>query len=668
MDLMDNIKERIIYLTKEIKRHNDLYYRHSLPEISDYDYDTLLKELVTLETQYPELKQDDSPTQRVGSDLYLGEKNIPHKQRMYSLDNAYSLEELKSFVLKAQNDLQVKYLDICCELKIDGFSINLFYKNGTLMYATTRGDGYVGEIVTENIKTLKDLPLKIPFAGEIEIRGEVYLPVSEFERINEERQLDGLKIFANPRNAASGSIKLKDSSEVKKRKLNAFFYAVGFTNQPIAQSQSEIIKLLDKWGFPVNMHYIRAKSYQEIVDFCNHWDKERYKLEYDTDGIVIKVDDIALQEELGYTTKSPKWAIAYKFKAEEKISELLDVAFQVGRTGAVTPVALLKPVSIAGTTVARATLHNIEEIERLDLRIGDKVRIIKSGEIIPKVLGVVEENRPNTHLKVQFPENCPVCKHKLEKEEGGVITYCVNSACPAQLQRRLEHFTSRDAMDIEGLGPANISLLIENGLLNSIEDIYKLEYEKILMLERMGQKSVDNLKEAIETSKHQDFHKLLFALGIRFVGSKTAKILCKSFNNIEMLINATEEELQSIPEIGQKIASSIVKFFKDDDNVNLIRKLQELGLNFNSSDETKNDTAISNLKFLVTGTLKNHTRNEIHKLIEKNGGIIISSVSKNLDYLIAGESAGSKLTKAQKIETIKIISEDQFLDMIDLDE
>lgn len=617
-----------------------------------------------MEKQYPQFAKQDSPTQRVGSDLLTNQKNIPHRQRMYSLENAYSLQEIENFLFKSKTELQTASLTLCCEQKIDGFSINLFYQNGALQYATTRGDGYVGELVTENIKTISELPLSIPFQGEIEIRGEIYLPINEFERINEERELEGLKTFANPRNAASGSIKLKNSEEVKNRRLKAFIYAVGFVSEPIAQAQTEILCKLKEWGFPINPHYKKLSSYQELADFCNYWDKERYNLEYETDGIVVKVDNLALQDELGNTAKSPKWAIAYKFKAEEKISELLDVHFQVGRTGAVTPVAILKPVTIASTTVSRATLHNIDEIERLDLRIGDRVRIIKSGEIIPKLLGVVEENRPDTHLKVQFPENCPVCEHKLYKEENGVITYCINSACPAQLQRRLEHFTSRDAMDIEGLGPANIKLFIDNGLLSGIEDIYKLDFDKILNLERMGQKSVDNLKEAIEKSKQQDFYKLLFALGIRFVGAKTAKILCSSFQDIEQLIKANQDELQTIPEIGEKIALSIVDFFKQEENLQLVRKLQALGLNFINSKTAVRETIISNKKFLVTGTLQHHTRNEIHTLIEQNGGLLISAVSKNLDYLIVGESAGSKLDKAQKIGSIKIISEDEFLNMI----
>jgi len=404
-----------------------------------------------------------------------------------------------------------------------------------------------------------------------------------------------------------------------------------------------------------------------LSDFCNFWDKERFKLEYDTDGIVIKTDEIALQQELSYTAKSPKWAIAYKFKAEEKITELLDVAFQVGRTGAVTPVAILKPVSIAGSVVSRATLHNIEEIERLDLRIGDKVRIIKSGEIIPKVLGIIEEDRPEAHLKVQFPSYCPICQHKLQKDEEGVITYCINSACPAQLQRRLEHFTARETMDIEGLGPANIKLFIDNQILTGIEDIYRMDYEKIINMDRMGEKSVDNLKTAIEQSKNQAFYKLLFALGIRFIGAKTAKVLCQHYTDIDQLLNAGYDDLVKIPEIGDKIALSVTEFFSQPENIQLIRNLQKLGLNFKSENEVKHHTQISHKKFLVTGTLSQYTRNEIHQLIEQNGGVLISSVSKNLDYLIAGESAGSKLDKARRIPSIQIISEAEFLALIGQD-
>ncbi|HOD55297.1 MAG TPA: NAD-dependent DNA ligase LigA, partial [Candidatus Cloacimonadota bacterium] len=413
MDLFDQIKERINFLKAEIRRHNQLYYQKANPEISDFEYDQLVKELESLEIQYPEYKTEDSPSQQFGSDLTDTQKSIPHKQRMYSLDNAYSLEEVHNFIYKIINDLQIPFPDFCCEQKIDGLSVNLFYHQGSLQYATTRGDGFVGEVVTENIKTISEIPLNIPFKGDIEIRGEVYLPVSEFERINEERQLEGLKLFANPRNAAAGSLKLKSSEEVRKRHLKAFLYSFGFSNPTIAKSQAEILSLLKEWNFPVNPYFKKINSIQQLDDFCNYWDTERFKLEYDTDGIVIKTDSTDLQQELSYTAKSPKWAIAYKFKAEEKITELIDVTFQVGRTGAVTPVAILKPIFIAGSQVSRATLHNIEEIERLDLRIGDKVRIIKSGEIIPKVLGVIEENRPEVHLKVKFPETCPVCQQKL---------------------------------------------------------------------------------------------------------------------------------------------------------------------------------------------------------------------------------------------------------------
>lgn len=663
MDLNEQIKERIDYLRSEINRHNQLYYQKSEPEISDFDYDQLIKELQKLEDHYPEFKIETSPTQFFGSDLSDIQKNIPHKIRMYSLENAYSLNEVKQFLYKISEEFK-SFPEVLCEQKIDGLSINLFYKEGHLQYATTRGDGFVGEIVTDNIKTIKSIPQDIPFHGEIEIRGEVYLPHESFLKINEERELEGLKLFANPRNAASGSLKLKSAEDVEKRQLQAFIYSIGFCSERLVQSQSELLELLKSFQFPVNPHYLKAHNMNEVENFCNYWDKERNHLKYDTDGIVIKINSFHLQEELSYTSKSPKWAIAYKFKAEEKITELLDVQFQVGRTGAITPVAVLKPVFIAGSQVSRATLHNEEEIERLDLRIGDQVKIIKSGEIIPKVLGISGSNRPGIENKVKFPTLCPVCMHPLKKEDTGAITYCINALCPAQLQRRIEHFTSREAMDIEGLGPSNIKTFIEEGLIKSIEDIYNLDYNKIQSIDRQGEKSADNLKKAIHDSKNQVFYRLLFALGIRFVGSKTAKVLCQHYQNIDQLMNATYEQLIEIPEIGDKIALSVVDFFMQEDNRNLIKNLKIIGLNFKSESKGKINSSISNKKFLVTGTMNQFNRTELHDIIEKNGGIIISAVSKNLDYLIVGENSGSKLEKAKKINTVNIISEEEFLKLI----
>lgn len=663
MDLNEQIKERIEFLRSEILRHNQLYYQNSEPEISDFEYDQLLKELQLLEDHYPEYKEISSPTQTFGSDLTDPQKSIPHKMRMYSLDNAYSLTEVQQFIVKIADESN-SFPEIFCEQKIDGLSINLFYKGGVLQYASTRGDGFIGEVVTENIKTIKSIPLLIPFQGEIEIRGEVYLPHESFLRINEERELEGLKLFANPRNAASGSLKLKSNEIVEKRQLQAFMYSIGYCSQKIVRSQSELIALLQSYNFPVNPHYCLATNMNEIISFCNFWDKERDHLPYDTDGIVLKINQFSLQEELSFTSKSPKWAIAYKFKAEEKITELLDVQFQVGRTGAVTPVAILKPIQISGSLVSRATLHNEDEIERLDLRIGDQLKIIKSGEIIPKVIGIVGNDRPGIEKKVKYPTLCPICQNPLNKEKSAAITYCINSHCPAQLQRRIEHFTSREAMDIEGLGPSIIKTFIDEGLIDTIEDIYKLDYLKIQSMERQGEKSVENLKKAIEDSKNQPFHRLLFALGIRFVGAKTAKVLSKYLNDIDQIIKANNDQLTQIPEIGDKIAQSIIEFFLQKSNLDLIQNLKSIGLNFKTDDNQKNQSMITNKKFLVTGTLNQFSRTEIHELIEKNGGIVISSVSKNLDYLIVGENSGSKLDKAKKINTVKIISEDDFLELI----
>lgn len=668
MDLFDQIRQRIEFLQKEIKKHNELYYQQTAPEISDFEYDKLLKELQELELQYPEFAKIDSPAKSFGSDLIVANsKIIPHKIRMYSLDNAYSLNEVKQFFLKISADLSIPFPEVCCEQKIDGLSVNLYYSKGQLQYATTRGDGFEGEVVTENVKTIESIPHKIDFQGDIEIRGEIYLPISSFEKINEDRALEDLKLFVNPRNAAAGSLKLKDALEVKKRGLQAFFYSFGYTNVNIVKSQSELLLFLRNNGFPINPHYSVCSSFDKIEEFCNYWDTARLNLEYDTDGIVLKINEFSMQNELGFTSKSPKWAIAYKFKAQEMITELLEVKYQVGRTGAITPVAILKPVFIAGSQVSRATLHNIEEIERLDLRIGDKVKIIKSGEIIPKVLGIIAENRPAPEQKVVFPMVCPECHEPLQKDYEGVITYCTNAHCSAQMQRRLEHFTSRDAMDIEGLGESNIKQFIDNDLIKSIEDIYKLDYDKIKALDRQGEKSAENLKQAVEASKGNEFYKLLFALGIRFVGLKTAKILAKNFNNIDKLIAADLDELQSIAEIGEKIASSVYEFFKQDENLKLINNLKAFGLNFTSSEQQIFNSQVTNKKFLVTGTLNKYSRNEIQQLIEQYGGQVISAVSKNLDYLIVGEAAGSKLDKARKIDSIKIINETEFLALIGLE-
>ena len=656
------IKEEIEKLRKKIEYHNKLYYEKASPEISDYEYDMLVKRLQELEKKYPQFAIKESPLKKVGSDISGKGKIIPHKVRMYSLDNAYSLQEVKEFLVKISQKIN-KFPEVSLEHKIDGFSINLYYENGLLIYATTRGDGFEGEEVTENVKTIASIPRKIFFKNPIEVRGEIFMPIQEFRRINSEREEKGESIFANPRNAAAGTIKLKDSKIVAKRKLDSVIYAVGLFQNNEIRTQKELLKFLKENGFKTNPYTKFTDKFEEIEEYCNYWEKHRSELEVDIDGIVIKINDFKLQNELGYTTKSPKWAIAYKFKAEEKRTKLLDVKFQVGRTGAVTPVAILKPVFISGSTVSRATLHNEDEIKRLDLHLGDEVILIKSGEIIPKIIGVDLSKRKPEFPKVQFPKNCPVCGSKLQKDENGVITYCNNINCPAQIQAKIQHFASREAVDIDGLGEALIKQLLENKIIAKIEDIYQIDYEKVRALDRQAEKSVENLKRSIENSKKQKFHKVLFGLGIRYVGAKTSKILAQHFSNIDEMINAEPEDFLKIDEIGEKIAYSLYNFFRNEESLRTIRKLQEAGVNFSSEkEEIKNK--LNGAKFLVTGTLSHYKRNEIKELIEQNGGNVISAVSKNLDYLIVGENPGSKLEKAKKLGTVKIISEDEFLEMI----
>jgi len=658
------VKEEIEELQKQIAHHNELYYKKSQPEISDYEYDQLIKRLQYLEEKYPQYKITESPTEKVGSDLEEQAKIIPHKVRMYSLENAYSLEEVKEFVDKIQK-VDNRSLSVTTELKIDGFSINLYYEKGKLQYATTRGDGFEGEVVTENVKTIKSIPHEINYKKPIEVRGEIYLPIKEFERINVKREQLDEKLFANPRNAAAGTIKLKDSSVVASRKLDSLMYSVGYFKDDNIKTQREILWFLDKLGFQViEKKYIGfITGYKAIESICALWEKYPPKIDYQIDGIVIKVNNFDLQKKLGFTSKSPKWAIAYKFKAEEKETQLLDVKFQVGRTGAVTPVAKLKPVFISGSTVSNATLHNEDEIKRLGLKLGDFVTIIKSGEIIPKILRVDKSKREEDFPEIVFPTECPVCGTSLSKEVDGVIIYCNNINCPAQVQRRIQHFASGEAVDIEGLGEVAVKQLLENKMIARIEDIYHIDFDKFQILDRQGTKSAENLRAAIENSKTQKFHKLLFGLGIRFVGARTSKILTNYFSDIEEMNNASYEDFLEIEEIGEKIAQSVYDFFRNEESLHTIQKLKEAGLNF-YSEKTEKYNLLDGQKFLITGTLENFSRNEIKEEIEKYGGKIISAVSKNLDYLIVGSNPGSKVKKAQKIGTVKIISEDEFLEMI----
>ena len=661
------IKAKIDRLRAEIEHHNRLYYTLAKPEISDYEYDMLVKELQELEAQYAEIGMEESPTQKVGSDLTPGAKTIPHKVRMASLENAYSLEEVLAFINRTNIDLGYNS-EYCAELKIDGLSINIYYENGNFVYATTRGDGLEGEDVTENFRLLPDVPFTIDYQGAIEIRGEIYIPVQDFLALNEFRRENELKTFANPRNAAAGSIKLKNREEVKSRHLKALFYALGYYESPllykneIIDKQTRLLDFLDELGFPTSKRTL-CKNYREVEDFCLQIEQERYSIPYDIDGIVIKVNSLEDQKKLGWTAKSPKWAIAYKFKPEEKETVLESVSFQVGRTGAVTPVANLKPVFISGSTVSHATLHNADEIKRLDLHYGDTVLVVKSGEIIPKILSVNVSKRPINSKPVEFPAACPVCKSPLQRDEDGSINYCPNANCPAQIQRKLEHFAAREAMDIYGLGSSLIARLIETGQIKWIPDIYHLDYNKIAAMERMGKKSAENLQKAIEASKSKNFDRVLFALGIRHIGLITARTLAQHFQNIDALIAADEEELLSVPDIGSIIALSIIGFFSQKSNLQMIDALKEVGLQF-AYKSTQSSDILAGKTFLITGTLPSYGRKDMETLIMEHGGKILSGVSKQLNYLIVGENPGSKLDKARQLGTVKIISEAELLDML----
>ena len=640
-------------LRKLIEYHNDLYYKKSQPEISDFEYDQLVKKLEALEDEHPEYKSDTSPAQNVSSDLSEEEKSIEHKVRMYSLDNGYSVDEVKAFAVKAADGLEFSL-----EHKIDGFSVNLYYNEGELQYATTRGDGRKGDVITENVTTINSIPRKIKYGEPCEIRGEIFMPKSQFERINTEREEQGLKLFVNPRNAAAGTIKVKDRNIVAERKLECIIYSVGLFRNEEINSQRELLAFLKSNGFPASEYTKFTSDLSEMEDYFAYWDQQRFNLEYEIDGIVVKVNDFSVQKRLGFTQKSPKWAIAYKFKAEEAVTELNDVIFQVGRTGAVTPVAVLEPVFISGSTVSRATLHNEDEINRLELRIGDRVKLIKSGEIIPKIISVAVHNEEGE--KVKFPKNCPSCNSPLEKTEA--VTYCNNPQCPAQLSRRIEHFVSRDAMNIDGLGSSIVQQLIDNDIIRTIPNIYNIEFDKVLGLEKQAEKSVDNMKRSIENSKNNNLSNLLFGLGIRYVGSKIADLLAGHYKTMDALINADYENLLKINEVGERIAASVVEFFKNSENVEMIRQLQEMGLNMEYQESGK--SGFAGLKFLVTGSLKSYKRKEIQDIIKENGGDVLSSVSSKLDYLVVGEKPGSKLEKAQKIGTIKIITEEEFTSLL----
>lgn len=653
-------------LRDELHHHNILYYVKNSPEISDYEYDQKMTELIRLEALYPEFYDSNSPSVRVGSDLSQEFKQVRHKYPMLSLGNSYSIGELCDFVERVYRLAGTRPAFVC-ELKFDGTAISLSYENGLLASGVTRGDGEVGDDITQNIKTLRSIPLRLigNYPAQLEVRGEIYMPRKGFEELNRMREEIGEQPFANPRNAAAGSLKLQNSAQVAKRPLECFLYQFISDDLPY-QTHAELLKAASEWGLRVSPHYVRCTSFEEIEAYITHWDTERRKLPFDIDGVVIKVDDMQLREELGFTAKSPRWAIAYKFKPEAAYTRLNSVDFQVGRTGVVTPVANLDPVLLAGTTVKRASLHNADIIESLDLHIGDMVSVEKGGEIIPKITGVDKSKRAEEHEKVRFITACPECGTPLVREEGEAAHICPNRAsCPPQIKGRIEHFISRQAMDISGLGSETIALLYDKGLIKNVADLYRLKESDIAPLEGLGERSAANIISGIEASKQIPFSRVLFALGIRFVGETVAKKLASSLRSMDRIMNASFEELLAVDEIGQKIAASIKAYFADEANVRLVEDLRFFGLKMEeveSGNIAVSDT-LNGLSFVVSGVFS-ISRDELKGLIEAHGGKNLSSVTGKTDYLVAGDNMGpAKLEKAQKLG-VKIISEQDFMKMI----
>ncbi|MBN2667651.1 MAG: NAD-dependent DNA ligase LigA [Bacteroidales bacterium] len=654
-------KERIGILSNVLNQHNYNYYVLSQPTISDYEYDQFLKELETLEKAFPELQSANSPTLRVGSDLQQNFVQEAHEKPMLSLGNTYSLDELKQFDQRINKALEGQEYSYSCELKYDGTSISIIYEHGILVKAVTRGDGSKGDNVTANIRTIKSIPLQLQgdFPEKVEFRGEIILPHQAFRELNEQRLEIGEQQFANPRNAASGSLKLQNSSEVAKRGLDSFLYYV-LTNEKKFSSHFESIQKAKQWGIKTPDIIEKHNNIEDVFRFIEYWDSERHHLPFDIDGIVIKVDDFQQQEILGLTSKTPRWAISYKFKAEQAFTEILSVDYQVGRTGAITPVANLSPVHLAGTTVKRASMHNADQIALHNLHLLDTVIIEKGGEIIPKIVGVDIKKRLQNAEPVKFITHCPECGSELIREDGEAKHFCPNSnACPPQIKGKIEHFVSRKAMNI-ATGEATIDVLVEQGLIHNIADLYRLKKEDLILLDRFAEKSADNLIQSIDESRNVPFSRVLFALGIRFVGETVAKKIASSVGSLEQLQNMKYEELTAIEEVGEKIAQSIVQYFKEPTNLNIVDSLKSFGLQLKEkSRETKGQQLIGK-SIVISGVFERHSRDELKQLIEDFGGKNISSISKQTSFLLAGDKIGpSKLDKAEKLG-VNIISEADF--------
>jgi DNA ligase (NAD+) len=658
------IHRRIKTLRKKIQHHEKKYYVDNAPEISDYEFDILVKELQKLEEQFPDLITPDSPTQRVGEQALDGFASVEHATPMLSLDNGYNKQDLRDFEGRIQKIIPSDNIEYVAELKIDGLGISIIYRNGMFSQAITRGDGLRGDDVTANVKTIKSLPLAIETNQTVEARGEIFLPFSSFQTINEERERGGEPIFANPRNAAAGSIRMLDPKEVAQRNLDMFLYSV-FLDGEERKSQWDNLGILNKLHMKTNPNSRLCHDLEEVFDFYDEWNEKRDGLDYDVDGIVIKVNSTEQQKLLGSTAKFPRWAISFKFPARQATTKIKDILIQVGRTGALTPVADLEPVKLSGITISRSTLHNEEEIRRKDIRIGDTVLVERSGDVIPKVVSVIKQKRTGKERPFVFPKACPVCHVAAFQPEGEAVSRCPNPSCPARLRESLLHYASRKAMNIEGLGEAIIDQLISNNLVKNIPDLYNLSPEDVMGLERMGPKSTQNLMDEIEKSKNREVARLVFALGIRFVGERTAQALSAHFKSVDALSHADYDELLPIPDVGSKVAESVVFFFMQPDNLELLHRLKDAGVNF--VEREKPEEARKPLKdqtFVLTGKLTRLTREEAAEIIQKLGGTVVSTVSGKTSYLIVGENPGSKLQKAKRLG-VSTMDEAEFHHFID---
>ncbi len=667
----EEAKKAIESLSEKVKYYNEQYYQNNRSEISDYEFDQLLEQLIALEEEYPDLRLPDSPTQRVGGTITKSFETVYHKYPMLSLSNTYSREELEEFDKRVRKGLEDETFEYFCELKFDGVALSLTYENGYLSKGVTRGDGTRGDDITANVKTIRSIPLKVRHIGEspafFEARGEAFMPRKAFIALNKEREDIGEEVYANARNTTSGTLKMQDSSVVARRKLDCFLYSIMGDDLPV-ETHEEGIRLLERLGFNVSPTYRLCRNIDEVFAYISEWEEKRRDLPLETDGIVVKVNRLDQQERLGYTAKSPRWAIAYKYKAEDAVTTLKGITYQVGRTGAITPVAELKPVFLAGTTVKRASLHNANEIARLDLRIGDQVFVEKGGEIIPKITGVDFSARKEGLEPVQYITHCPECGTELERVEGEAVHYCPNQdGCPPQIKGRIVHFIQRKAMDIDSLGEKTIDMLFDKGLVKSPADLYDLSYEDIISLEGFKDKGTQNLLSGIGQSKTVPFENVLFGLGIRFVGKTVAEKLAEAFKSIDGLIHATYEDLIAVPEIGERIAHSVIEFLKKPQHIDEIRRLKDAGVQMviEEKEEIKLGNQLEGKSFVISGVFERHERDELKELIVAHGGKVLSSISGKLDFLLAGDNMGpSKKEKADKLK-IPIISEADFESMID---